>query len=160
MPMFQKTTLILLLLAIVSCKKSETREKDKIKAANWLIGQWEHKTPEGTLMETWTKVNDSTFEGSSYFIKAKDTIHTETIRLQQNGVTLTYNATVKGQNNDQAVAFELTSANEKALVFENPKHDYPQKITYTKGANNTLTAEISGKLQEKVTTEKFAMVKK
>lgn len=158
--MFQKTTLLLLLLAFISCKKSETPEKDKIKAADWLIGKWEYDTPEGTLTETWAKVNDSTFTGSSYFIKAKDTVHSETIKLQQNGEILIYNATVKGQNNDSAVPFELTNSNEKALVFENPKHDYPQKITYTKGANNTLTAEISGKLQGKATSEKFVMVKK
>ena len=160
MPMFQKTTLILLLLTILSCKKSETPEKDKIKAADWLIGKWENGTPEGTLTETWSKLNDSTFEGSSYFIKGKDTIHIETIKLQQKDEALTYKATVKGQNNDQAVAFELTNSNEKALVFENPKHDYPQKITYTKGANNTLTAEITGNLRGKKTTERFIMVKK
>jgi hypothetical protein len=158
--MFQKTTLLLLLLAVISCKKSEAPEKDKIKAADWLIGKWEYTTPEGTLTETWAKLNDSTFEGSSYFIKAKDTIHFETIKLQQKVENLTYFATVKGQNNDQAVAFELTNSNEKGLVFENPKHDYPQKIAYSKGANNTLTAEISGKLQGKVTSEKFVMVKK
>ena len=82
-------------------------------------------------LETWKKVNDSTFKAESYFIKEKDTLHFETIILQQKGEKLTYNATVKGQNNDKAVAFNLTSATEKKLVFENPKHDYPQKITYT-----------------------------
>ncbi|WP_307293758.1 hypothetical protein [Flavobacterium sp. SORGH_AS_0622] len=46
------------------------------------------------------------------------------------------------------------------MVFENPKHDYPQKITYTKGPNNTLTAEISGKLNGKPSSEKFVMTKK
>ncbi|KFF19112.1 DUF6265 family protein [Flavobacterium hydatis] len=158
--MTQKITFILLLLAVVSCKNAETPEKDKIKTADWLIGKWENVSPEGTLTETWSKLNDSTFQGSSYFIKGKDTIHFETIKLQQKGETLTYNATVKGQNNDEAVAFELTTSTEKGLVFENPKHDYPQKISYTKDANNTLTAEISGKLQGKLSSEKFVMVKK
>ncbi|KIC02780.1 hypothetical protein OA88_06540 [Flavobacterium sp. JRM] len=158
--MTQKITLILLLLAVVSCKNAETPEKDKIKTADWLIGKWENVSPQGTLTETWSKVNDSTFQGSSYFIKGKDTIHFESIKLQQKGEDLTYNATVKGQNNDQAVAFELTTSTEKELVFENPKHDYPQKISYTKDANNTLTAEISGKLQGKLASEKFVMVKK
>ncbi|KIC00131.1 MULTISPECIES: DUF6265 family protein [unclassified Flavobacterium] len=158
--MTQKITLILLLLAVVSCKNAEAPEKDKIKTADWLIGKWENVSPQGTLTETWSKVNDSTFQGSSYFIKGKDTIHFESIKLQQKGEDLTYNATVKGQNNDQAVAFELTTSTEKGLVFENPKHDYPQKISYTKDANNTLTAEISGKLQGKLSSEKFVMVKK
>jgi hypothetical protein len=158
--MTQKITLIVLLLAIVSCQKKESTEKDKIKAAGWLIGNWENKNPDGVLTENWQKVNDSTFSAVSYFIKEEDTIHQESILLELKGENLTYNATVKGQNNDKAVAFPATLSSDKQLVFENPKHDYPQKITYTKGANNTLTAEISGKLQGKLTTERFIMVKK
>lgn len=158
--MFQKITLLALVLIVASCQKKESVEKDKIKVADWLIGNWENKSPEGTLTENWTKLNDSTFNASSYFIKGKDTLHFETIVLTQKGETLTYFATVKGQNDDKAVAFPSTTESDKQLVFENPKHDYPQKITYTKGANNTLTAEISGNLQGKPSSEKFVMVKK
>ncbi|KLT70204.1 MULTISPECIES: DUF6265 family protein [unclassified Flavobacterium] len=158
--MFQKITLLALVLASVSCQKKATVEKDKIKVADWLIGNWENKNPDGVLTENWQKLNDSTFSAASYFIKGKDTIHFESIVLAQLGETLTYKATVKGQNDGKAVSFPSTISNEKQLVFENPKHDYPQKITYTKGANNTMTAEISGKLQGKLTTERFIMTKK
>ena len=58
--MFQKITLLALLLAFVSCQKKETVEKDKIKTADWLIGNWENKSPDGVLTENWTKLNDST----------------------------------------------------------------------------------------------------
>ncbi|MEO6174047.1 MAG: DUF6265 family protein [Flavobacterium circumlabens] len=158
--MFQKITLLMLLAVIVSCQKKESVEKDKIKIADWLIGNWENKSPDGLLIENWQKVNDSTFSATSYFIKEKDTLHFEKIVLSQKGEKLTYSATVNGQNNDKAIDFPSTSETETKLVFENPQHDYPQKITYTKGANNTLTAEVTGKLQGKLTTERFIMVKK
>jgi hypothetical protein len=158
--MFQKITLLALVLVAVSCQKKESAEKDKIKVADWLIGNWENKSPEGVLTENWQKLNDSTFSASSYFIKEKDTIHFETIVLAQKDETLTYIATVKGQNDDKPVSFSSTAESDKQLVFENSKHDYPQKITYTKGANNTLTAEISGNLNGKPSSEKFVMVKK
>ena len=158
--MFQKITLLALLLAFVSCQKKETVEKDKIKTADWLIGNWENKNPDGILTENWQKVNDSTFSATSLFIKGKDTLHLERIILSQKGEKLTYSATVNGQNDNKAIDFPSTSETENKLVFENPQHDYPQKISYTKGANNTLTAEISGKLNGKVTTEKFVMTKK
>lgn len=158
--MFQKITLLALLITVVSCQKKESVEKDKIKVADWLIGNWENKNPDGVLTENWQKLNDSTFSASSYFIKGKDTLHFETIVLAQKGETLTYFATVKGQNDDQPVAFASTAESDKQLIFENPKHDYPQKITYTKGADKTITAEISGKLEGKLTTERFIMVKK
>ena len=158
--MFQKITLITLIIAFVSCQKKETVEKHKIKTADWLIGNWENTTPEGVLSENWQKLNDSTFSASSYFIKGKDTLHFETIVLAQLGENLTYKATVKGQNEEKPVFFPSTAESDKQLVFENPKHDYPQKITYTKGANNTLTAEISGKLNGKPSSEKFVLTKK
>ncbi|MDA6070015.1 DUF6265 family protein [Flavobacterium sp. AC] len=158
--MFQKITLLMLLVTVISCQKKESVEKDKIKIADWLIGNWENKSPDGVITESWTRLNDSSFTASSYFIKGKDTLHFETIVLAQKGETLTYFATVKGQNDDKPVAFPSTAESDKQLVFENPKHDYPQKITYTKGADNTLTAEISGKLDGKVSSEKFVLVKK
>jgi hypothetical protein len=157
--MFQKTTLILLLLAIVSCKNSEANEKDKIKTANWLLGKWETKTADGTLSESWKQLNDSTFQGESFFIKNKDTLHFETVTLQQNGEELIYNATVKGQNNDKPVPFKITSETEKQLVFENLKHDYPQKITYTQIKKDSLVASISGVQLGKPSSEKFGMKK-
>ncbi len=157
--MFQKTTLILLLLAIVSCKNSDSNEKEKIKAADWLIGKWENKSADGNLTETWKKVNDSTFQAESYFIKEKDTLHFESITLQQKGELLTYNATVKGQNNDKSVSFKLTTETEKQLVFENPKHDYPQKISYTQITPDSLVAKISGIQQGKPSSESYSMKK-
>lgn len=158
--MFQKITLLILLAVAVSCQKKESVEKDKIKIADWLIGNWENKSPDGLLTENWQKVNDSTFSATSYFIKGKDTLHFEKIVLSQKGEKLTYSATVNGQNNDKSIDFPSTSETTTKLVFENPQHDYPQKITYTKGANNSLTAEISGKLNGKLTTERFIMLKK
>ena len=157
--MFQKTTFLLLLLAIVSCKDSDANEKEKIKAANWLLVNWESKSVEGNLTENWKKVNDSTFQAESYFIKEKDTLHFESITLQQKGEELTYSAAVKGQNNDKPVAFKLTTATEKQMIFENPKHDYPQKISYTQITPDSLVAKISGVQQGKPSSEQFSMKK-
>ncbi|MFV5702726.1 DUF6265 family protein [Flavobacterium sp. XS2P12] len=157
--MFQKTTLILLLLAIVSCKNSDSNKNEKIKAASWLLGNWENKSADGNLTENWEKVNDSTFQAQSYYIKEKDTLHFESITLQQKGENLTYTAAVKGQNDDKPVSFKLTTATEKQLVFENPKHDYPQKISYTQITPDSLVAKISGIQQGKPSSEQFSMKK-
>lgn len=157
--MFQKITLILLLLFIISCKKTETVEKDKIKTANWLLGKWETKTADGNLSENWTQLNDSTFEGQSLFIKGKDTLHFESITLQQKGEELIYNAKVKGQNDNKSVPFKLTLGNDKQLVFENLNHDYPKRIFYTLINKDSLVASISGVQQGKTSWEKFGMKK-
>ncbi|TDE29931.1 MULTISPECIES: DUF6265 family protein [Flavobacterium] len=157
--MFQKTTLLLLLLAIVSCKNSDSNKNEKIKATSWLLGNWENKSADGNLTENWKKVNDSTFEAQSYYIKEKDTLHFESIILQQKGEELTYTATVKGQNNDKPVAFKLTAATDKQVAFENLKHDYPQKISYIQITPDSLVAKISGIQQGKPSSEQFSMKK-
>jgi hypothetical protein len=77
------------------------------------------------------KTNDSTFLGNSYFIKLKDTIHFETIVLQQIGDDLIYSANVKVKTRINLL-LSLTETVENKLVFENQKHDYPQKISYQK----------------------------
>lgn len=157
--MFQKITFIFLLLAIFSCKKEHTLEKDKIKSANWLLGKWETKTANGNLSESWKKSNDSTFLGESFFIKGNDTLHFETIILQERGEELFYSTTVKGQNNNKAVTFKVSNETENQLVFENPKHDYPQKITYNLIKKDSLLAVISGVQLGKVSSEEFGMKK-
>ena len=151
--------ILLLVFAFTSCKNSDSNEKDKIKIAHWLLGKWENQSAEGNLSESWKKLNDSTFQGNSYFIKNKDTLHFETILLQQKGEDLTYSAAVRGQNNDKAVAFKLTNATEKELFFENPKHDYPQKISYKQITKNSLLTEISGIQKGKPSSEKYIMKK-
>ena len=159
--MYKKLTVLLLALAFISCKNtdSDTNEKEKIKMAHWILGSWENKSAEGILTEIWAKTNDSTFQGQSYFIKEKDTIHFETMILQQIGENLTYNTTVKGQNEDKPVSFSLAETTENMLVFENKKHDYPQKISYQKNAKNNLITIISGVTDGKTTTEKYTFAK-
>ncbi|MGL2987510.1 DUF6265 family protein [Flavobacterium sp. RSSA_27] len=156
--MFRKCTLAIVFLAVISCNNN-THKNEKIKASQWLLGKWTSQSEEGILEETWKSLNDSTFEGTSYFIKGKDTLHNETIVLQQNGDNLIYNAKVSGQNEDEAIPFVLTATTDKKLLFENPKHDYPKKISYTLFKKDSLVAEISGIQLGKQTSEKFGMKK-
>ena len=157
--MQKKACLLSLLLVVAACQKNSIIEKDQIKKADWLIGNWQSKTDFGILSENWKKVNDSTFKAESLFIKDKDTIHEENITLQQKAEMLTYITTIKGQNNDKPIHFQLKEDTENELIFENLQNDYPQKITYKKGTNNSLITEISGIQLKKVTSEKYTLVK-
>ena len=158
----KKTILFFTLaLAVTACQKTSRSENEQFKKAQWLIGNWENKSEFGTLAESWQKLNDSTLIGQSYFINAtKDTVHTEKMRVYHNGDNLVYEATVKGQNNDKPVLFKLSLEEGKSFIFENPTHDYPQKITYTQKDASHLVAKISGKQQGKVSQEQFELTKK
>jgi hypothetical protein len=157
-PFMKKATLIVVIaLTFASCGKS--KEVSKIVVADWLLGNWENKSDGGDLLETWKKVNDSVYDGESYFIKGKDTLHFEKIQIKQKGEDLFYIATVKGQNNDKPVTFKYNDTIEKQLVFENPKHDFPQKIVYSQITKDSIVIEISGIQQGKPSSDRFSMKK-
>ncbi len=80
--------------------------------------------------------------------------------LEQKNDSVFYNVSVKGQNKDQAVSFYLTSSDDDKLVFENPNHDYPSKITYSKISKDSIVAEIFGLKDGKKITESFPMSRK
>ena len=149
--------LFVLVLALTSCKKS--KNTTKITVADWLPGKWENKSVDGNLLEIWKKTNDSVYDGASYFIKGKDTLHFETIQLKQKGENLFYVSTIRGQNNDRPMTFAHKVEIEKQLVFENPKNDYPKKITYSNPANDHLSILISGIQEGKPSSTSYSLKK-
>lgn len=152
---------IVVCVLFISCQNTSDKNFKQLEKMNWLVGQWENNTSNGLLTETWKKDNDSTFLGESYFINnKKDTVHSESIILKQLKDELIYSPTVNGQNNDESVDFKLSSAIENSFSFENPKHDYPQKIVYKKVNENSFVASISGMQQGKQSTESYLMKKK
>jgi len=154
-----KSSIIILICATLSqlsIAQTSTKKYTPIKQASWLLGTWQSKSPEGLLVEKWQKLNDSTYSGKSYFLAGKDTAFTESIVIQQRGGKLYYIPTVKNQNNGKPVTFTQKGT---GLIFENLKHDYPQKITYVKVKPDSLVAEISGISKGKFKSEKFPMGK-
>lgn len=149
--------LALLFLLTATCN-TLSAQTNPLSDAKWLLGKWENQTQRGRMVEEWHKVNDSTFAGRSYMITAMDSIPLESILLRKEGTELYYIPTVKGQNNDQPVKFRLTSSAAKSMVFENPSHDFPQKISYTL-EERSLMAEISGVMNGQQRSRKFPMRK-
>lgn len=156
---------VILVMTAVSCKKEtvikQTENKFvELEKANWFLGRWENNSPEGNLSETWKKLNDSTFNCETYFVIKNDTVFAEHISLEERNGKLSYVVTIPNQNEEKPVAFELTSAEANFLVFENPKHDYPNKIIYNQVENDSLVAEIRGLKDGKNKNEFFRMGKK
>lgn len=128
-----------------------------IERATWLIGEWADVFDEGKIIETWERTGDSTLSGKSYTIISGDTVFSESIVLQQRGEDLFYMPAVSDQNEGKPVEFKLTIFTDSTLVFENPEHNFPQKISYINYGGDSLLAEISGLREGKVASEKFPM---
>lgn len=134
-----------------------TKQANDISKAEWLIGTWENKTPKGSIYETWNKVSENEFSGKSYMVKEKDTVVFENIRLLQEHDKLFYIPVVKDQNDGMPVRFSNKIISDTKLVFENPQHDFPQLISYTRITSDSLVAEISGTIKKQGRKQAFSM---
>lgn len=144
-------------LLLFSCTNNSKNEK--IKASQWLLGQWKNTSKEGIIAENWSQANDSTLIASSFYIKEEDTLHFENIILKETEGELVYETTIKGQNNDKPILFPVISETENELIFENLQNDYPQKIKYQRNSKSAITITISGKQAKKFVSEQFKMTK-
>ena len=134
-------------------------QKLSLAKADWLAGRWENQTQRGKMIEEWTVRNDSVFSAKSYLVTASDTVWLESVELKKEGDEIFYIPTVKGQNNEEPVRFRLMSFTDSSLLFENPAHDFPQKISYTRTDGHSLMAEISGIVNGQLRSRRFPMRK-
>ncbi|MBV8327208.1 DUF6265 family protein [Chryseobacterium sp.] len=146
-------TLIWALLTV-----SSTPKPNELKKMEWLLGTWETKTPKGSLYETWIRKNTTEFQAKSYYLKNKDTILLESVRLLEKEKKLCYIVKVSGQNNELPVSFiSDENPDPSHLVFENLQHDFPQVISYKKLSPNALIAEISAMKNGQMKKRTFPM---
>ena len=64
--------------------------------------------------------------------------------------SLVYNAMPNGRA--PATEFVLTQLTKDAATFENPAHDYPKVIKYSRRADGALETAISGEANQRVIT--------
>ncbi len=134
-------------------------QKNIIPEMNLLIGTWQMNTTKGVLIETWKYNNDSTLKGISYFVKRNDTTIQETIEIIYRNKNVYYIPTVNGQNNNSPVSFLLIKNENNRYVFENKKHDFPQRIIYNIQSNNSIEANIEGEMKGEMKFKKFSFTR-
>ena len=122
----------------------------------WLEGTWEMPRPKGGFrLETWVQKDSTTLTGKGIKVVGKDTTLLESIEIKVDEGEIWYVPTVQDQNNATAIPFKLVSSTGHHYVFENPQHDFPQRITYVfkPGMNeNQLKSSIGDTLDVGVTS--------
>ncbi len=136
--------LLLVTIFFFQCKSKQVSQEKGISQFKWLIGSWMMQDEEGIVTEQWKKANDSLMEGSSDFIKGDSVIPFEIIKLYKTDTSFYYEAKAAGQNNEQPVAFKMTSFSDTSFVAENPEHDFPKRITYKLINKDSIHAFVDG----------------
>ena len=133
------------LLTIELLPRAYSQEKeDSIEDLRFLAGAWEMNVPERelTITEHWMQPLGGGMVGMGRTVVGEKMKSWESLRMVQTETGIEYIA--KPSENQQETTFKLTKLTPTEAVFENPEHDFPQRIIYRLIDENSLTARIEG----------------
>jgi hypothetical protein len=117
--------------------------KSSLADLGWIGGCWEMSIPERNLQinEQWMKPAGGMMIGAGRTVKAGKTVDHEFLRIVEDVDGIFYVA--KPTGNKEETRFKLIRASASEIVFENPTHDFPQRVMY-KREGDKLNARIEG----------------
>ena len=131
---------LLLILAVPSLAQTT---RPGIDGINWLAGCWESNQSGRVSMERWTKPLGKMMLSTSQMVKNGKTLSFEFLRIVEDDTGLYYIS--KPSENKEETSFKLIKFASTEVVFENPEHDFPQRIIYRLEPDKSLLARIEGK---------------
>lgn len=114
---------------------------NSLKSLQWMEGKWtkDEETPTKSI-EVWQTVSDSEMTGFGLTTENGDTIFYEKLSIIAKGKEIHYLADV----GNGIVSFKLTNWENERWSFENPEHDFPQRIIYAKEGDNMIAYAEAG----------------
>ncbi len=113
-----------------------------VKSLGWLAGAWTLERNGRTVLEEWMPPAGGTMLGMSRTVAGARTVEYEFLILREDAAgDILY---VAKPSRQPEASFKLVKAGEREVVFENPAHDFPQRISYTLKPDGTLLAAIEG----------------
>ena len=124
-----------------------------IDKLDWMAGCHALETPRGVkIEEQWMKPAGGMMLGINRTIRGGKAVANEFLRIDVKGTDVVYTGLVgtKGET-----PFRLATQSETEVIFENPTHDFPQRIIYRKTADGGMTARIDGVVNGKERHQDF-----
>ena len=113
----------------------------RLEQLAWLAGCWEGGSGDQRREELWTQLAGDTMLGVGRLVRSGKTVEYEFMRLHVQEGTVVFTAKPSGQAED---SFQLVSWKDGVATFENPAHDFPQRILYQRREDGSLLARIEG----------------
>lgn len=150
-----KTTLLVLALSAPAMPDMTAEAPSRsIADAAWLAGCWTNDANGRQYDEQWMKPAGGTMFGMSRTVSKGRTSASEFLQLREEGGDVFY---IAKPSNQAEARFRLVDARDGYLRFENPAHDFPKVIIYTRGEGGALVAQIQGPMNGQTRTIDFPM---
>lgn len=121
----------------------ELRANDPdLSTLSWISGSWISRSDGRSAEEHWTHADAGSMFGVSRTIAGGKTVSFEFLRIEKTSDGITYFAAPKGRS--PATPFKAVQTEDHRVVFENLKHDFPQRIIYWRESDGPLRARIEG----------------
>lgn len=151
-----KSLFVALAATTAAATTSAAQQRGGIESLRWMTGCWRQVVAspvKRVVDEQWMEPLGKTMLGMGRTVR-NDTLLVEFEHLQilERGAVLVYHAEPSGQT---PADFTATFASDTSITFENPKHDFPQRITYRRVGNDSLVARVDGKLNGKERASDF-----
>lgn len=130
---------------------------DPAAQLGWLAGCWAATGAEAGSGEQWSTAAGGTLLGTSRTVKNGKTVAWEFVVIREiEAGKLAYVA--KPHDQPEAV-FTLLPSSGQGVVFENPAHDFPQRIIYRRDGERGLLARIEGQSKGKLKGMDFPLTR-
>ncbi|MGH7178102.1 MAG: DUF6265 family protein [Tepidisphaeraceae bacterium] len=143
------TTLAIQLCALILAAAS-TAPSDLDKVA-FIAGSWVSEKDGTTTEEHWTVPQAGTMLAVARTMKDGKTVFFEYLRIEASADGVAYIAQPRGR---APTSFKLNESTDTRAVFENPEHDFPRRIIYSREGEN-LRARIEGTRNGKPTGQEW-----
>lgn len=141
-------------LALIAISPVRAGQLDSL---SWLTGCWDNPQGEAGSGEYWLPLAGGTMLGIGKTVRNGKTVEYEFLRLHADAEgRAVYTATPSGQ---QETSFIASRIGEATATFENPSHDFPQRITYTKVGQRRMVVRIEGQRAGKLRAVDFQFAK-
>ncbi len=114
---------------------------------SWMAGCWTRTLPDGVNEEHWMKPAGGSMLGMSRTVRGGRTAEFEFLRIAEVNGSLAYVAKPSGQ---AEATFPVKTLTEREVVFENPTHDFPQRVIYRQNTDGSVNARIEGTMNGQV----------
>ena len=132
---------VILFLAVVGFSLRAGATAPDLSQLAWMAGNWTGVEGGVEMEEFWQAPKGNSMLGLHRDVVKARTVSFEFLRIEATAQGETYWASPGGR---PATPFRLVEVKDKRVVFENPEHDFPQRIIYWLSDDGALHAKIEG----------------
>lgn len=150
---------VCMLLATMSgsvIAQTQSSAPPSIESLSWMVGAWKGTMGKAGIEEHWIPPAGKMMMAVARTVVGDRAVAFEFLRIEQRPDAIVYIAQPGGR---PPTEFRLTASTATSATFENPQHDNPKIIRYTKEGDATLIAEIEGDEKGKRVSQRFVFKK-